>query len=94
MIKTSPDEKSLLEEYFGALDDPREDQGKRHDLLDIIFITICDSVCGADDWTDIVEVAKEKQEWLKKFLNLPHGIPAVSTPRFRVPSYSTKGTTP
>ena len=30
-----------LSEYFGNLEDPRRNQGKRHQLLDIIAMTIC-----------------------------------------------------
>ena len=40
-------------EYFAALEDPRVDRTKRHKLLDIVTITICGTICGADNWVDI-----------------------------------------
>lgn len=39
-----------LAEHFGEMEDPRRDQGKRHQLLDIIAIAICALICGADGW--------------------------------------------
>ena len=50
-------------------------------MLDIIAITICGVICGADCWTEIEEYGNSKQEWLKKFLALPNGIPSRDTIR-------------
>jgi predicted transposase YbfD/YdcC len=36
-------------------------------------------ICGADDWTEVVDYAKAKKDWLKKFLALPHDIPSHDT---------------
>ena len=35
---------------FEALEDPRIDRYKRHQLLAIIAIAICAVICGADSW--------------------------------------------
>ena len=37
-------------EYFGNLEDPWIERSKRHQLLDIVAITICAVICGADSW--------------------------------------------
>ena len=37
-------------ECFGALEDPRVERCKRHQLLDIITIALCAVICGADSW--------------------------------------------
>jgi predicted transposase YbfD/YdcC len=68
-----------IEQYFGNLTDPRVDRTKRHKLLDIIVITICGVICGADDWVNIEMFGKAKLEWLKTFLELPNGIPSHDT---------------
>ncbi len=44
---------STLTNHFNDLTDPRRDQGKRHQLLDIITIAICAVVCGADNWVEV-----------------------------------------
>jgi len=66
--------------HFEALDDPRLDNHNlRHNLTDILVITILGTICGADGWTEINEFAIAKYDWLKTFLPLPHGIPSHDT---------------
>jgi len=47
--------------------------------LDIIGLTICAVVCGADNWVEVAEFGKAREEWLKTFLELPNGIPSHDT---------------
>jgi predicted transposase YbfD/YdcC len=68
-----------IEQYFGELADPRRNQGKRHSLVAIITVTILGMICGADEWTEIEDVAHAKIEWLRRFLDLPHGVPSHDT---------------
>jgi predicted transposase YbfD/YdcC len=64
-----------IEQYFGGIRDPRIDRCKRHQLLDILVITIC----GADDWTEVEAFGQAKLTWFRTFLDLPHGIPSHDT---------------
>lgn len=60
--------------------DPRkETHNKRHQLADILVLTLLASICGAQTWTDVEEFGKSKEEWLKTFLKLPNGIPSHDT---------------
>lgn len=68
-----------LREHFSALEDPRSDLGKRHLLLEIIVIAICAVICGADDWVEVELFGQSKEQWLRRFLELPHGIPSHDT---------------
>jgi predicted transposase YbfD/YdcC len=68
-----------IEDHFGSIADPRRDQGKRHQLLDIISIAICASICGADNWVEVAEYGRSKEDWFQSFLSLPHGIPSHDT---------------
>jgi len=68
-----------ISEHFSSLKDPRIQLKTRHKLIDIIIITICAVICGADDWIEVVDYAKAKHDWLKTFLELPHGIPSHDT---------------
>ena len=66
--------------HFEALEDPRlNNHNFRHNLTDILVITILATICGADTWTEIYEFAVAKEEWLKTFLSLPNGIPSHDT---------------
>lgn len=66
--------------HFQSLEDPREDTHVRlHHFHDILVIAILGTICGADGWTEICEFAEAKFDWLKTFLELPHGIPSHDT---------------
>lgn len=64
---------------FASLVDPRINRTKRHQLLDIVLIAICGVICGAEGWVDIEAFGKTKKTWLKRFLDMPHGIPSHDT---------------
>jgi predicted transposase YbfD/YdcC len=68
-----------IKEYFGQVTDPRLDRTKDHKLIDIITITLCAVICGAEGWTDIENYGNSKLSWLKTFLELPNGIPSHDT---------------
>jgi predicted transposase YbfD/YdcC len=69
--------KNILE-HFNVISDPREDN-RRHKLIDILTIVLCASICGAEKWNDIEQFGIAKEAWLRKFLELPHGIPSHDT---------------
>ena len=71
--------KITIADHFADLEDPRIERTKRHQLIDIITISICAMICGADTWVDIESYGLSKYEWLKKFLELPNGIPSHDT---------------
>ena len=45
----------------------------QYPLINIIVITPCGLICGADNWKAIELVAKKRQRWLKKILDLSNG---------------------
>lgn len=51
----------------------------RHKLEDIIIIALCTVICGGEDYADMEEFGVEREEWLREFLELPHGIPDSET---------------
>lgn len=65
--------------HFQALEDPRLERSRLHNLLDIVAITICAVICGADSWVDVEKYGQAKQDWLRRFLKLPNGIPSHDT---------------
>ena len=65
-------------EHFAELDDPRR-FNKRHKLLDILVISICAAIAGADGWEHVELFAETNEDWLRGFLELPHGIPTRHT---------------
>jgi predicted transposase YbfD/YdcC len=68
-----------IEAHFGEISDPRKGKNVQHKLLDIIVIAICGVICGADGWVEIENYGRQKENWLKQFLELPKGIPSHDT---------------
>jgi predicted transposase YbfD/YdcC len=68
-----------ISEHFATLQDPRSEQGKDHLLVDILTITLCAVICGADDWVAVATFGGAKEAWLRTFLALPNGIPSHDT---------------
>jgi len=56
--------------HFSSIPDPRIERGKKHKLIDIVFMTLCAVISGADGWVAVAEYSKAKAEWLTKLLNL------------------------
>ncbi len=65
--------------HFSTLTDPRVNRRKLHRLSDIFFITLCATICGADNWVAIEKSGKAKEKWFTEQLNLQHGIPSHDT---------------
>ncbi len=66
-------------EHFSQIEDPRREHGKRHVLEEILVLTICAVICGADSFVAVEAFGKAKIDWLRHFLTLPHGIPSHDT---------------
>lgn len=74
-----PTQDVALTHYFADLTDPRIDRTKKHLLLDILAITLCATIAGADTWEEVERFGKAKRDWLQRFLRLPNGIPSHDT---------------
>ena len=68
-----------LSQYFQRLKDPRIARSKRHALHDILIISVCALVCGAEGFVDMEEFGKAQCDWLSRLLALPNGIPSHDT---------------
>lgn len=66
-------------EHFEDLPDPREDRNRRHKLVEIVVIAVCGVLSGCDAFTEIEQYGRKKIAWLKRFLELPNGIPSHDT---------------
>ena len=68
-----------IEECFSELHDPRVEGRCEHKLIDMVVLTICGVICGADGWVGVETYGKEKEEFLREHLELPNGIPSHDT---------------
>ena len=68
-----------LVDAFDGLTDPRLERTRLHSLRDIIILSILAVICGADGFVQIEDFGRAKEEWLRKVLDLPNGIPSHDT---------------
>jgi predicted transposase YbfD/YdcC len=65
--------------YLSVIPDPRIDRNKKHDLAEMLFVASCAVISGAEGWSDIVEFAESKLDWMHRFVKLDNGIPVDDT---------------
>ncbi len=63
-------------EYFKLIEDPKQSRKTGHSLFEIIFISVCAYICGANSWDGVFEFAKARESWLRKYIPLENGIPS------------------
>ena len=60
-------------------EDTRFKPNVRHKMENIILITLFAILTKYNEWTEIEMLAKKKETWLRKYLELPNGIPSHDT---------------
>ena len=73
-------EQSDLVAALGAVPDPRRQcKNLRHRLVDVLVLGFCGVLCGCEDFVEVEAFARSKEDFFRRFLELPHGIPAHDT---------------
>ena len=67
------------EEFFEGLEDPRTGNAKLHSLDEVLVIALCTVVCGGETCADMALFGRSKEDFLRQFLRLEHGIPSHDT---------------
>ena len=70
---------TTFENHFKDLKDPRVDRTKLYPLVEILFVTLCGAICGAESWRDLVLFGEEKLDYLRKHYAFENGIPSKNT---------------
>lgn len=80
MTKSSRLSQSSIHRFFASLPDPRRRRRRiKHPLINLVVISLCGTIAGADDWEEIVQFGRDRREWLSRFLDLSKGIPSHDT---------------
>lgn len=66
-------------EHLRVIPDMRVERSKRHKLIDILFIALCTILSGGEGFEDMILFAAHREDWLRKYIELPHGIPSYAT---------------
>jgi predicted transposase YbfD/YdcC len=73
------EESNVIIGFLKIIPDPRVNRCKKYSLESILFIALTGMLCGADSFIEIVDIADANFEWLKKYIDLPNGIPSHDT---------------
>lgn len=65
-------------QVFADFPDPRASNA-RHDLVEVLVIALAAVLCGAEGCADMAEFGAAKQDLLRRFLRLKHGVPSHDT---------------
>lgn len=68
-----------LYNHFEILEDPRDIRGKKHDLINILIMTIYGILCGYTDFTNLADFLKVHEVYFTNLLNLENGTPSHDT---------------
>ena len=69
-----------MQEALRGVDDPRRQWGFiRHKLLDILVIGLCSITVRGEGFDEMEDLGRAWEEWFRKFLELPNGIPDEDT---------------
>ena len=66
-------------EHLRVIPDMRVERGKRHKLIDVLFIALCTILSGGEGFEDMILFANHREDWLRKYIELPYGIPSYAT---------------
>lgn len=69
------DRSSSLVDQLANVTDPRRGESV-YPLVNVLFMTICGVIAGADDFVAIARFANTKKEWFAKFLDMSAGVPS------------------
>jgi|SRR6266853_71600 len=68
-----------LADVFVSITDPRQAAKVEHDLVELLVVAVSAVLVGADTFVEIELWARERLDWLRRYLNLAHGIPSHDT---------------
>ena len=70
--------KTLLN-HFEVLEDPRDIRGKKHELKNILLLTIYGTLCGYTDFVNMVDFLMLHEDYFSDLLDFKYGIPSHDT---------------
>ena len=73
-------EQSDLVAALAAVPDPRRQcKNLRHPLVDVLVVGFCGVLCGCEDFVELETFGRKKEDFFRRFLELPEGIPSHDT---------------
>ena len=74
---TTPEFKII--DLIKNIPDPRIERCQKHPLVSLVFVVFVTALCGANNWVEVESMGEALEEWIRKFVPLPSGIPSHDT---------------
>jgi predicted transposase YbfD/YdcC len=68
-------------DHFDSIEDPRSERNALYSVSEILLVTLCAVICGAEGWADVENYGKHKLEHLRSYLDYANGTPSDDTIR-------------
>jgi len=81
---------NVMKKNAEMIEDYRHESYVRHILSEVVMITFFAALANADGWSEIEVFAKEKEAWLRRYLELPYGVPTDDTIRLVISNIDTE----
>ena len=66
-------------QFFSELEDPRQTTKIEYPFFDVVFLTVCAAIGGAQGWEDIELFGEAHLEWLQRNGLFSNGLPVHDT---------------
>ena len=70
---------NTLYKHFEILEDPRDIRGKKHELINILIMSIYGILCGYTDFENMADFLEVHEEYFTQLLDLKNGTPSHDT---------------
>ena len=80
-FKITPKEEVQFLDSFEKNEDPRSTKNQLYSVSEILLVTLCAVLCGADGWCDVEMYGKSKINYLRQYLDYNNGVPSDDTIR-------------
>ncbi|MEY3430051.1 MAG: hypothetical protein RI930_920 [Pseudomonadota bacterium] len=68
-------------DHFSKIEDPRSSRNQLHTVSEILLVTFCAVICGADGWEDVEEYGNARLDHLREYFEYKNGAPSDDTIR-------------
>ena len=79
MSKSTTVSSLAITQFFERLPDPRRLGKVKHPLINLIVMSLCGVIGGADDFHEISRFVRERSDWFSRILDMKHGVPSHDT---------------
>lgn len=64
---------------FADVEDPRLDRRKLHPLMNVLVMSLCGALAGANGWDELALFARANLSWFATLFDVPNGAPSADT---------------